>query len=63
MSETGKRLIDAAKEARSFAEDSREEQRRFDRRFVHHTRPKTPLSWDEAQALCERMANVGKKEE
>ena len=49
-------------EKKTLAQELREEDEALQRRFIHHTRPKGPLSMEEAQALCERMANVDKKE-
>lgn len=40
---------------KTLAEDLREEAEQLRRRFVHHTRPKRPLTMNEARALCEAM--------
>ncbi len=39
----------------TFAEEMKREQDQLRRRFVHHTRPKGPLSLEEAIALSKRM--------
>jgi hypothetical protein len=41
---------------KTLADAIREEEERARRRFVHHTRPKGPLSLQEAIELCERVA-------
>jgi hypothetical protein len=40
---------------KTFAEELRGEQASLARRFIHHTRPKGPLSLKEAMELAERM--------
>lgn len=40
---------------KTLAEELAAEEELARRRFVHHTRPKGPLSLDEARKLCERM--------
>jgi hypothetical protein len=43
---------------RSFAEELAREGDLLRRRFVHHTRPKGPLTLEQAKALCERMGEA-----
>lgn len=40
---------------KTLAEELKDEEELMRRRFVHATRPKGPLSLEEACALCERM--------
>lgn len=40
---------------KTLADAFREEEELARRRFVHHTRPKGPMSLDEAREICERM--------
>lgn len=42
--------------SKTIAEEIREEQQRFNRRFVHHCRPAAPMSLDEALKLSRLMA-------
>lgn len=39
----------------TFADDMRAEDERLRRRVVHHTRPRGPMSLQEAMALCQQM--------
>ncbi len=41
---------------KTLAESLKEEEEALRRRFVHHTRPKRPLSLEETMELAERMA-------
>lgn len=43
----------------TFAEDMKREADLLRRRFVHHTRPKGPMSMEEAMELCRRMSAPG----
>lgn len=40
---------------KTLTEELKDEEELMRRRFVHATRPKGPMSMEEAQALCERM--------
>lgn len=40
----------------TLAEELKREEELVRRRFVHHTRPKEPMSLEEATALSKRMA-------
>lgn len=42
--------------AKTFAEEYREEEERLRRRFVHATRPRGPMTMEQAAELCRRMA-------
>jgi hypothetical protein len=44
---------------KTLAESLKEEEEALRRRFIHHTRPKGPLSLKEAMELAERMSGVG----
>lgn len=46
---------------KTLSDELREENDRLQRRFIHHTRPRRPMTMDEALELAERMANVGSK--
>lgn len=43
---------------RSLADDLREEEKALTRRFIHHTRPKEPMSLKKAMELCQQMAEA-----
>lgn len=43
---------------KTLAEELKQEAERLRRRFIHAARPKRPLSFDEARALCARVANT-----
>ncbi|CEG08699.1 hypothetical protein BN961_02117 [Afipia felis] len=45
----------APKTERTLADDLREEEELARRRFVHATRPKHPMTMEEAMKLAERM--------
>lgn len=44
---------------KTLAESLKEEEEALRRRFVHHTRPKGPLSLEEAMELAKRMRGLG----
>jgi hypothetical protein len=44
---------------KTLAESLKEEQDALRRRFIHHTRPKRPLSMEEAAELARRMDGPG----
>lgn len=45
-------------EKKTLADDLRAEEQRARRRFIHATRPRRPLTMDEARELCERIATA-----
>jgi len=45
-------------EKKTLADELREEEQRARRRFIHATRPKRPLTLDEARELCERITTA-----
>jgi hypothetical protein len=53
----GKRRPLQPVEPLTLTDDLRAEGDQLRRRFVHHTRPKGPLTIEQAQKLCERMSD------
>lgn len=47
----------------TLADALREEEELLRRRFVHATRPKGPLTMEQAIELCRRMSGVGECED
>lgn len=43
---------------KTFAEEYAAEAERLRRRFVHVTRPRGPMTWEQAQEHCRRMAGA-----
>jgi hypothetical protein len=55
-------MIDDSNKPSTFGNEMRAEADRLRRRFLHATRPRGPMSLEEASNLCRRMAGEGEAE-